>query len=149
MIAGTAPAPNIQRQPVVVFQSSSPRPCTILLTNNVRKIPMTMPSWNKVPSRPRHFSGEISAIYTGQIIEDAPMPRPPMKRAARNSSNVRGTADSNPERAYRNAHRNKVRRRPRRSLNSPANIAPGMQPRIALAPAIPSCVGLRCMCAFR
>jgi hypothetical protein len=36
---------------------------------------------------------------TRQIIEEAPMPRPPMNRATRNSSNVRGIAESSAETA--------------------------------------------------
>ena len=72
-----------------------------------------------------------------------------MKRAARNCSNVRGSADSTPDTAYSNAHRKSSFLRPNRSLRKPANIAPGMQPRMALAPAAPSWAELRFMCSRR
>ena len=77
------------------------------------------------------------------------MPSPLRNRAARNCSKVRGTAERTPETAYRSAQRKSIFFRPKRSLEEPGDIAPGMQPRIALAPAIPSWVGSRPMCALR
>ena len=62
MTAGTASRPTIHRQPMAVFQSSLPILCTSLLTNRVMKTPLTMATWKSDPSRPRSFSGAISAM---------------------------------------------------------------------------------------
>ena len=70
------------------------------------------------------------------------MPRPPRKRAARNSVKVLGTAESTADAAKNIAQKKSTRRRPKRSLINPATMAPGMHPKMALAPAKPSCAGV-------
>ena len=77
------------------------------------------------------------------------MPRPLKKRAARNWPNVFGMAESKPDTAYSSAQRKSIFRRPKRSLKKPANIAPGTQPAIALAPAMPSWAAFKFMCSLR
>ena len=72
----------------------------------------------------------------------SPTASPTPNLAARNCEKVSGMADPSPETAYRMAHRNSTLRRPNLSLRKPATMAPGMQPRMALAAAIPSCTGL-------
>jgi len=54
-----------------------------------------------------------------------------------------------PETAKSAAQRKSIFLRPNRSERNPAHIAPGMQPRIALAPAIPSLAASSPMSALR
>ena len=67
--------------------------------NSVTKMPTTMPSWKSAPRRPRQAGGAISAIYTGQIIEEMPIATPLQIRAATNKVKFGGTAERTPDTA--------------------------------------------------
>ena len=47
------------------------------------RMPTTMLIWNSPTSRPRHFAGASSAIYTGPSTDEPPIPSPPRNRNAR------------------------------------------------------------------
>ena len=44
-------------------------------------MPKTILNWKNPTSRPRFSGGAISAIYIGPSTDEAPIPRPPRKRA--------------------------------------------------------------------
>ena len=55
-------------------------------------MPNTTLNWNAPTSRPRHFAGASSAMYTGPSTDDAPMPRPPIKRKTINEGQFHASA---------------------------------------------------------
>ena len=70
---GIAAYRNIERQCAGSLASGKP-------AMTATRMPTQMPNWLSHPSVPRTFSGEISAMYIGTRLLDAPMPRPHRSR---------------------------------------------------------------------
>ncbi len=60
-------------------------------------MPMTMLIWNEPTSRPRHFAGAISAMYTGPSTDEPPIPSPPMKRKTSSEGQFQAKAQPSAE----------------------------------------------------
>ena len=83
--------------------------------------------------------GEISAIYIGAIMSEAPTPNPPIMRAATRNQNEGASAEAIAEMAYKTAARKSTRRRPNASLRGPATIMASVAVRVNELTAHPSC----------
>src|SRR5665213_2531944 len=47
-------------------------------------MPNTILNWNSTTNLPREAAGEISEMYIGAMMDEAPTPRPPIKRSVMN-----------------------------------------------------------------
>lgn len=73
------------------------------MLKNAAEIPVTMFSWLKETIWPRMCAGEISAMYIGATMSEAPTPSPPIIRAATSAWKLGARADAMAEIAYRTA----------------------------------------------
>src|SRR5579884_2337353 len=106
-------------------------------------MPKTTLNWKKPTSRPRHFAGEISAMYIGPSTDEPPIPRPPMNRKSTSADQPQAKAQPKAEIKYNTAITRRLSRRPYRSPGIPASIAPKTVPQSALATVIPKEAGER------
>ena len=70
---------------------------------NATVIPSTIFNWLKDTICPRILGGEISAIYIGAIMSDAPTPNPPIMRAMTSKIKLGARAEPMAETAYKTA----------------------------------------------
>ena len=75
-------------------------------------MPNTILNWKKPTSRPRIRAGAISAIYMGPSTDEAPMPRPPMKRATSSEGQPNANAHPSAETKYSTPVIRRLARRP-------------------------------------
>jgi hypothetical protein len=100
-------------------------------------IPKTIPNWYNDTREPLFEAGDISDIYSGDSMEAAPTPTPPIIRAR--TKKVKFDANKHPiaEMANKKAVITSAFFRPILSATYPAVKAPRIQPRIALDTAHP------------
>jgi hypothetical protein len=63
------------------------------LVKNAAEIPTTILSWLKETNRPRIAGGDVSAMYMGAIINEAPTPNPPIILATTRKTKLGAKAD--------------------------------------------------------
>src|SRR5881275_2681415 len=102
-----------------------------------------MLNWNSPTSRPRHFAGEISAIYIGPSTDDPPIPSPAKNRNSTSADQFHARAQPSAETRYRTASPRRLSRRPYLSPKRPAVAAPMIVPQSALETVKPSAPGER------
>src|SRR5690606_29778661 len=100
-------------------------------------MPSTMLNWNSATRRPLERAGAISEMYIGAATDDAPTPRPPMKRKNMNEYSSGATADPTADTKYNTPTQNSVFFLPSMSTGMPANSAPTTVPYNAAATANP------------
>src|SRR5690348_1618059 len=106
-------------------------------------MPSTILNWVRATSRPRHFAGDISAMYIGDTTDAPPTASPPTNRKIMNGHQPHASAQPMAEAKYRAPSRNSIARRPRASAGLPTVMAPRMVPINALATVKPSVNGVR------
>src|SRR3954471_23548487 len=102
-----------------------------------------MLNWNSPTRRPRHFAGEISAIYMGPSTDDPPMPSPAKNRNTTRDDQLHARAQPSDDTRYRTARPRRLSRRPYLSPKNPAVAAPMIVPHSALETVKPSAPGER------
>ena len=128
-MAGSVSRPSIQRQFQGPKRSASanansdcPSFSTRKFVKNATEMPSTIFNWLNDTILPRMAGGEISAIYIGAMMSEAPTPNPPIMRATTRNKKEGARAEATADTAYSTAARKSTRRRPKASLSGPATI---------------------------
>mmetsp|Transcript_33511 Transcript_33511/g.82233 ORF Transcript_33511/g.82233 Transcript_33511/m.82233 type:complete len:253 (+) Transcript_33511:661-1419(+) len=115
--AGTAPRPNMKRQPNDTSLNARP-------TTYDTRMPTVMNSWLSVPTAPRTDGGDISVMMSGTTMLSRPMPTPSSTRMAMSMATCTEPAQPSAPSTSGTSAASSTGRRPKRLASGAAMSAP-------------------------